>query len=498
MFMDSPQGKSNGITEQAAPERLGKYPLLSVIGKGSMGIIYKSVDPHIKRSVALKTIRRDLLVDDSNENFSARFRIEAQAAGGLAHPGIVAVYEYGEEGAFAYIAMEYVEGRSLRECFEQKAAFSVAQVVNILAQLLDALQYAHERGVWHRDIKPANILIMSNGQVKVTDFGIARIESSMLTQVGAIMGTPGFIAPEMYLCDAFDSRIDVFAAGVVLYQLLAGAPPFVGTAEKVMFKVCYETPLPPSVAGRLPSLQPFDAVVLKALAKRPEDRFATAAHFLAALRQAQEHVGGPGSDETIIQPRPSIPGAPSIPGGAASIPGALSIPGVPRESVSQPPSTNTLAGAGWNMEELGQIEKKLARFIGPIAKVMVRRAAKETGDFASLTQWLAEKINSPLDRREFLKQTGIGPAPAWLPPRSTPDPASIGEPRTDAPARRPNPLTPEDITRASRLLAIYIGPIAPVVAKRAAKPGSSRDEFIAALAAQLSDADRMRFLDSLR
>jgi len=214
--MDPPQGKSNGITEQAAPERLGKYPLLSVIGKGSMGIIYKSIDPHIKRPVALKTIRRDLLVDDSNENFSARFRIEAQAAGGLAHPGIVAVYEYGEEGAFAYIAMEYIEGRSLRECFEQKAAFSVAQVVNILAQLLDALQYAHERGVWHRDIKPANILIMSNGQVKVTDFGIARIESSMLTQVGAIMGTPGFIAPEMYLGDVFDNRIDVFAAGVVI------------------------------------------------------------------------------------------------------------------------------------------------------------------------------------------------------------------------------------------------------------------------------------------
>src|SRR6266403_3411607 len=296
-----PEIDANSHLEQAAPRQLGKYPLLSVIGKGSMGILYKSVDPHIKRPVALKTIRRDLLVDGDTENFSARFRIEAQAAGGLAHPGIVAVYEYGEEGAFAYIAMEYIEGRSLRECFEQKAAFSVAQVVNILSQLLDALQYAHERGVWHRDIKPANILMMSNGQVKVTDFGIARIESSMLTQVGAVMGTPGFIAPEMYLCDAFDSRIDVFAAGVVLYQLLAGAPPFVGTAEKVMFKVCYETPLPPSVAGRLPSLQPFDAVVMKSLARRPEDRFSSAAQFLEALLQAQTHAGGAGcSDETVI------------------------------------------------------------------------------------------------------------------------------------------------------------------------------------------------------
>src|ERR1700730_9400577 len=151
--MDPPKPKSNGITEQAAPARLGKSPLLSVIGKGSMGIIYKSMDPHIRRAVALKTIRRDLLVDDENENFSARFRIEAQSAGCLAQPGIVSVDEYGEEGSFAFIAMEYVEGRSLRECFEQKTPFSVGQVVNIVSQLLEALQFAHDRGVWHRDIK---------------------------------------------------------------------------------------------------------------------------------------------------------------------------------------------------------------------------------------------------------------------------------------------------------------------------------------------------------
>src|SRR5215475_11951668 len=162
-------------TDQAELRSLGKYPLLGVIGKGSMGILYRSVDPHIKRPVALKTIRRDLLEQAQTENFSARFRIEAQAAGGLAHPGIVSVYEYGEEDAYAYIAMEYIEGRSLRECFEQKIPFSVGQVVSILCQLLEALQYAHDRGVWHRDIKPANILITGNesGQVKIADFGIA-------------------------------------------------------------------------------------------------------------------------------------------------------------------------------------------------------------------------------------------------------------------------------------------------------------------------------------
>src|SRR3569833_1069388 len=302
------QSKLKGHAGQAEPRSLGKYPLLGVIGKGSMGILYRSVDPHIKRQVALKTIRRDLLEQAQTENFSARFRVDAQAAGGLAHPGIVSVYEYGEEDAYAYIAMEFIEGRSLRECFEQKMPFSIGQVVGILSQLLEALQYAHDRGVWHRDIKPANILVMTDGRVKVTDFGIARIESSMLTQVGAIMGTPGFIAPEMYLGDTFDCRVVLFAAGVVFFLLLVGFLLFFGTAEKEMFKVCYETPVPPSVAGRLPSLPAFDAVVMKALARRPDDRFTSAAQFRAALLEAQAHIGNAGNtDETIIQPRPETP-----------------------------------------------------------------------------------------------------------------------------------------------------------------------------------------------
>src|SRR3569832_2556800 len=169
-----PQHEVKGHSGQADPRSLGKYPLLGVIGKGSMGILYRSIDPHIKRPVALKTIRRVLLEQAQTENFSARFRIEAQAAGGLAHPGIVSVYEYGEEDAYAYIAMEYIEGRSLRESFEQKMPFSIGQVVSILSQLLEALQYAHDRGVWHRDIKPANILVMTDGRVKVTVFGFVR------------------------------------------------------------------------------------------------------------------------------------------------------------------------------------------------------------------------------------------------------------------------------------------------------------------------------------
>jgi serine/threonine-protein kinase len=529
------------ITEPVAPQRLGKYPLLGVIGKGSMGILYKTVDPHIKRPVALKTIRRDLLEEDGTENFPARFRNEAQAAGGLTHPNIVAVYEYGEDDVYAYIAMEYVEGRSLRECFEQRVAFNVAQVVDMVSQLLEALQYAHERGVWHRDIKPANILITGNGRIKVTDFGIARIESSMLTQVGAIMGTPGFIAPEMYLGDAFDSRIDVFAAGVVLYQLLAGVPPYTGTAEKVMFKVCYEAPLPPSIAARLPALQPFDAVVLRSLAKRPEDRFTTAADFLQALKRAHAQLNGAGdADQTIIRPRPSPPATsrpatkdpsfsqpasqpPSQPASQPPNQPASQPPNQPAsqppnqpasqppsqpasqppsqpgsQPPSQPPSIATLASAGWDAGELERIENRLARLVGPVARLMVRRAATATpaNDILSMTLWLADRISGPEDRRRFLKSAGVAPAPAAPGRWSTSGQETLAGRPPSAPASRP--LTPEDITRAAQLLAVRVGPIAPVLAKRAAKPGCSREQFIAALAAYLSDdGERARFLSAL-
>ena len=269
----------------AAPHRLGKYPLLGMIGQGSMGTIYASVDPSTGRSLALKTVRRELLNDP--ENFSAQLRSEALAASGLSHPGILHVYEYGEEEDNGYIVMEYVEGLSLQEHFEQHASFSIARAVNIVSQLLDALQYAHERGIWHRDIKPANLILTSNDQLKVADFGIARLESPSC-QAATTLGTPGYIAPETYLTDSFDHRVDVFAAGAVLYQLLVDVPPFVGSAQTIMLAVCHDTPIAPSVAGMSNDLRPFDPVVLKALARCPQDRFSSASQFKTALLQAQQ------------------------------------------------------------------------------------------------------------------------------------------------------------------------------------------------------------------
>ncbi len=283
-------------------DRLGRYDITEVLGQGAMGVVYKGFDPGIRRTVAIKTIRRELIEGDRDAGrMLARFRNEARAAGQLSHPGIVAVYDYGEDTAVAYIAMEYVEGNSLREYFNRGTHFAERDIVSIMSQLLEALAHAHERRVWHRDIKPSNLIVMMNGRVKVADFGIARIEASDLTQTGALMGSPGYMAPEQYAAAAIDHRADFFAAGVVFYELLTGTRPFVGSGEQIAYAICHNQPMRPSLAAPGRGCERYDAIVGTALAKRPEDRFQTAEAFRAAILEAHAAPAAPTvSHETII------------------------------------------------------------------------------------------------------------------------------------------------------------------------------------------------------
>jgi serine/threonine-protein kinase len=478
---------------QLTPKLLGKYPILGLVGEGAMGVVYKSLDPVIRRPVALKTIRRNLLDGGGAVDYAARFRNEAQAAGRLLHPGIVAVYEYGEEDQCAFIAMEYVEGCTLRRYLNQQFPFTVEDVLSVMTQLLDALQYAHEAGVWHRDIKPTNIIIMKSGQIKVADFGIARVETSGPTQFGATMGTPGYVAPEMYSSHKFDCRVDVFSAGVVLYELLAGVAPFGGPPETVMYRVCHETPAAPSVVKHDPSLERFDPIVLRALAKRARERYDSAAQFREALMQAQAQCVKPVSSKNALggelpvsrERRKSHLALPeSAPASTAKVCAAPSA------------STATLVAAGWDIAELDRIEQQLTRFIGPIAKVVVRRAAKETSDLRTLVHRLADQLSGPAQRSEFLKRTASliasGRTSAGVPTGSRPALRQApGAPGTTVPAAP----TPEEVARATQLLTVHLGPIAQVLSKRAVQAGIARDRFFFTLAENLLDeTDRMVFL----
>jgi eukaryotic-like serine/threonine-protein kinase len=267
------------------PDKLGKYEIRGVLGRGAMGVVYDGWDPAIGRRVAIKTVRLLDHADPEAEEGLARFKREAQAAGRLTHPNIVGVYEYGEAESAAYIAMEFVEGHSLKERLDVGERFPVAETIRIMGQMLAALQFSHERGVIHRDIKPGNVMIAKNGQIKLADFGIARIESSVMTQDGTMLGTPAYMSPEQLMAQTVDARSDIYSSGVLLYQLLTGERPFDGGLTSIIHKALNTTPVRPSELS-VTSPIGLDPVVARAMARRPDDRFATAQAFATALNEA--------------------------------------------------------------------------------------------------------------------------------------------------------------------------------------------------------------------
>lgn len=292
------------------PIHLGKYEIRREIGKGSMGVVYEAFDPFIERRVAIKIIRQDQLGPSQVADLLARLRREAQAAGRLNHPGIVGIYDYGEDstlggGGVAFITMELIDGKELKDAFDNGQRFSQAEIVRIMGEVLAALQHAHERGVTHRDVKPSNVILLRDGGVKVADFGVARLDSSELTQAGTLIGTPMYMSPEQILGLPVDGRSDVFSCGVMLYQFLTGEKPFTGSITTVMQKVLHDEPVP--VTQLNTALSPeWDAVLRKALAKKPEDRYQSASAMADGIRSAAQSPREIDDDATIARPMPTV------------------------------------------------------------------------------------------------------------------------------------------------------------------------------------------------
>jgi len=257
-----------------------------------MGVVYEAFDPKLKRRVAVKTIRRNPLDDQAAKDYSARFVREAQAAARLSHPNIVQIHDFGEEGDLAYLVMEFIRGKELQRFFDARERFDLKVAAGIMRELCDALDFAHRAGVVHRDVKPANVMLDQQGHVKLTDFGVARVEDqsrSRITQGDTlVVGTPAYMSPEQINGGAVDRRSDVFSAGVVLYQILTGELPFTGGGPwTIAKKIMQEEPARPSSVNA--SITPFfDAVVSKALAKNPEERYQSADALRGALEQALE------------------------------------------------------------------------------------------------------------------------------------------------------------------------------------------------------------------
>ena len=269
------------------PKRIGKYEIRGVLGAGAMATVYQAYDPVIERTLAIKVVDKARLDASESVAILSRFAIEARAAGRLQHPNIVAVYDAGEHGDLVYLVMECVFGRPLA-AFLQAEDFrgEPDKVCDIVLQVLAALGYSHGQGVIHRDVKPANLIVSREGVIKVADFGIARIESSNLTQTGDLIGTPSYMSPEQFAGETADQRTDLYAVSVIFYELLTRKRPFEGPNNAViMHRVFTETPAPPSALNPLLSAR-LDPIVLRGISKDPLDRFQSAREYQQAVQSA--------------------------------------------------------------------------------------------------------------------------------------------------------------------------------------------------------------------
>ncbi len=269
-------------------KQLGRYEVIRELGQGAMGVVYQAKDPLIDRVVAIKTINLGL-AQEGKEEYEGRFYQEAKAAGRLNHPNIVTIYDVGKSGDVAYIAMEFLQGRELRDIMNDAGLLPIDHVLDMVAQVASGLAYAHEYDIVHRDVKPSNIMVIRDGHVKITDFGIARMASAgVRTQTGMVLGSPKYMSPEQVMGKALDQRSDIFSLGVMLYEMLTGSAPFNGdNVNSIMYQTLNAAPaLPSTINPLVPEMLNF--IVAKALAKGVDDRYQNAKDFAADLRACKD------------------------------------------------------------------------------------------------------------------------------------------------------------------------------------------------------------------
>ena len=432
-----------------------------------MGVVYEAHDAVIDRKVAIKLVRAELLEGKQRQDYLERFQHEAQAVGRCNHSCIVAIFDYALHEQNPYLVMEFVDGVGLDSTMAQGERLTPSASIHVILQVLDALSCAHAVGIVHRDIKPGNILLMTGGRVKVTDFGIARLDSSHLTLDGMAVGTPCYMSPEQCLGGAVDPRSDLFSAAIVLQELLTGERPFSGrNLTEIACRVLRD---PPGGGAKLAGVAgaAVSEVIQRALAKAPDDRYASAGAMAEALREA---IGATAAvspaansiDQTVVAVR-ARGASPQPPGGSAFEQGLLS-----------------------------NIERRLANYVGPIARYLVQTSLPSATSAETLCASLAQRIDRPDDRRQFLSEAleavrGI----------------ATTSPATGILASQPSsplPISPDEIEHARRALAETLGPIAKILVQQALRRARSSQELWDLLASHIDvaagRADFLRRRDS--
>jgi eukaryotic-like serine/threonine-protein kinase len=475
------------------PERIGPYPITAVLARGGVSTVYRACDAATQRPLALKAIRKSLVDHDARAAEGVeRLRRQARAAAALRHPCIAAVQAVGEDAQHVYAAMELAGGRTLRDRLDSGQRFDERECASLMAQLLDALEGAHAASVWHGDVNPSKILVAGNGRIKLIDFNIGPVDVALATQ--------GYVAPEQYFGAALDHRIDLFAAGAVFYELLAGQAPFRGKPDAVMHDVCWHDPAAPSQVDPQHRWPQYDAVVARALDKSPARRWAGAGAFRSALLAVCTAPLDEAMSDTTIVSAVVAPAPAPVPMRAAvavAVAAAAATPLVPsaaaplRPAPAHAPAPAALPSR-WSPAVLAGVEHELARWVGPVAKVLVYRAAQRESALEPLVAALLPAIERAQDREAF--------SYAVMRHRARPEHSAQTAPAAPAPCAATGPQPSRDeLDRVTRLLRGHVGPLAGVVVRRAAAAGASREAFLREVARVFdTEAQRDQFLRALQ
>ncbi|MBL4865892.1 MAG: serine/threonine protein kinase [Pseudomonadales bacterium] len=445
----------------ALPKKIDKYEITRVLGQGAMGIVYQGYDKRIDRQVAIKVLHPHLRQGEMGTDLVARFNQEAKAAARCFHPNIVTVFDFGSSDDSPFIVMEYVQGVELKAKLKGSDSLPLSASIEITLQILEALAYAHDQGVVHRDIKPANIILLDDGRIKVSDFGVARLDTSELTNTGFMVGTPNYMSPEGLRGDAVDSRSDLYSTGLLLFELI--------TSQKLARGIPLEEALLPIHKAR--HLTPAQAtqlspIIEKSLQAMPRQRYQSAEELIRGLRSLEDYDADEG--KTLLKQVSLVRKTDR------------------QSSPSSPTQDDPSNLSQWNPDVLKSVENNLAKYIGPMARYVVHNIAKKSRTVTDLSESLASQIPNQKERTQFLKElkkSGI---------RETPLNRS---PNASQQSSQNKGIPPELVNEASKDLTYYMGPLASRLVKKVARSANSREDFYKQLAQHIPDEkERAQFL----
>lgn len=424
---------------------VGKYLIQEALGEGAMGVVYAGLDPDIQRQVAIKTIHAHLMQTPDSAELLERFSREARAAGRVLHPNLVTIFDFLLEDGMPYLVMERVRSVTLKDHCNAEARLSLRDIQTIANQMLAGLGAIHAAGIVHRDMKPANVMLTEDGTVKLTDFGIARLTSMDATSVGMI-GTPAYMAPEQMTGQPVDARADIYATGVMLYELLTGRKPYPGGGVEAMFQTIHNSEVTPP-SRHVPALpQTLDAVVLKAMQVDPAARFASAEDMRAALDAAMA-----ASDQATL----------------------IEVTAPPGTDPSQPGTDTMLSRI--SVDTMRRVERHLTTSIGPMGRIIARRVAATARNPQDMVEAVLQDVPDGSERTELrrvieraLRNDGVG---------------------------HPAELEDDTLRSLGALLLPYLGPIAPLMVKRHASEAASASDLASLLADLIANPpERQKFL----